>query len=643
MNLARLKRRAHRRMKAPSLDDAIFGGRWPRFLLRRSGFPVARALLSALLHLFEAAAMAMLFAPEYLTPLVTARLTLSISSGVLWAGTEGVRRDVRAALGAGARSSARSRLKQALRRGWLGSALVLIAGVYYLYASPHRPGYVTVVDAYILASCLRIAFSFPVRVMQAGAHAVRRVYRPFASFLLPDILDALSIFLLWRWFGPWSVPIGMVLVGLLKLAITWRYTASTLRQLDLAGASTVSPDPTFRAPERPTGSSLFWWIAGAAQTAPSWIVLGLWNTMGESESMAATLWVLYAIRPIAALLPRLGGVFYVDLVRARRMGELAELRLLHRLRWSLGGAGLCLGIVVALASQDLILGTALLSFYAVNGLFGLESVRVVAFARPIHSLAPTLLAVFPATLLLLDFSPILVVGAAAAIFGVGFLFLRRVIPRPDPELDSQRPTKGPEQGRPLSLLAWLSLEGRGVTTFLECSDSHSVARHLATDPQWRVTRLDRTCLLVFGPPSPSWPVATAGLIKRAFSGAEGSPAEGVLALAEKHVALQALATQLKTPVRDAHVVARDLRGLSASVVVLTRRRGSLSGTRSTNSLREARRSGFLRGSREAGALWEDGRMTLIAAVPRTADPSERVAVRELLFAQSVARTYSCQS
>ena len=130
MNLARLKRRAHGRMKAPSLDDAIFGGRWPRFLLRRTGFPVARSLLSALLHVFEAAAMAMLFAPEYLTPLVSARLTLSISSGVLWAGTEGVRRDVRAALAAGARGSARSRLKQALRRAWLGSALVLLSLIH---------------------------------------------------------------------------------------------------------------------------------------------------------------------------------------------------------------------------------------------------------------------------------------------------------------------------------------------------------------------------------------------------------------------------------------------------------------------------------------------------------------------------------
>lgn len=635
MNLAKLKRRARRRVSAPSLDDAIFGGRWPRFFLRRTGFPVARSLLSALLHVFEAAAMAMLFEREYLTPLVSARLTLSISGGVLWAGTEGVRRDVRAALGAGAQGSARWRLRQALRRAGLGSGLMFAAGFVYVYVAPHRPGHFTVVDAYILASCIRIAFSFPVRVMQAGAHAVRRVYRPFASFLLPDILDGLSIFVLWRWFGPWSVPIGIVLVGLLKLAITWRYTTSTLRQLKLTGTH-VAPASSFHATKRARGSSLAWWVAGAAQTAPNWIVLGLWSAFGDSESMAATLWVLYAIRPIAALLPRLGGVFYVDLVRARRSGELAEKRLLYRLRWSLSGAGLCLGVVVALSAQQLVFGAVLLSFYAVNGLFGLESVRVVAFALPRHSLASAALALIPASLLFFQLPPTLVVGAAVVSFAFGSFLLRRFIPRPQQELDGEREA-APTQARPLSLLAWLSLKGRSVTTFLECSDSHRVARHLASNPNWKVTRLDRTHLLVFGPPSPSWPVETAGLIKRARRGPESSAAEGALSHAGRHSILQTLAEQVKTPRHAQELIAQKLRALSSSVSVLTPRRGSLSGNGSTTLVREARRSCFLRGSRSASALWEDGRMALVAVVSRSASPSERAAVREFLFAQSVAR------
>ncbi|MFT5357214.1 MAG: hypothetical protein ACI9KE_004448 [Polyangiales bacterium] len=600
-------------------------------------------MLSSLLHALEAAAMALLFDAEYLTPLVSARLTLSVSSGVLWAGTEGVRRDVRAALSVGAPGSARVRLRQALRRGVLGSALVIAAGVYYVYASPYRPGYFTVVDAYILASCLRIALSFPVRVMQAGAHAVRRVYRPFASFLIPDLLDGFSIFLLWRWLGPWSVPIGMALVGLLKLAITWHYTSSTLRQLRLAGAGAFAAAHSPQVEARPRSSSLSWWVAGAAQTAPSWIVLGLWNALGESEAMAATLWVLYAMRPIAALLPRLGGVFYVDLVRARRMGELAEQRLLRRLRGSLGVAGLSLGLVAAFASQDLALAAALLSFYTVNGLFGLESVRVVAFAAPWRSLAPAALALFPAFLLWFDADSTLVVGVAAASFGLGVLSLRRLIPRPDPELDGERRTLGSEQteARPLSLIAWLSLEGREVTTLLKSPDSHHVARELAAESGLQVTRVDRSHLLVFGEPPKSWSVQTAGLVEGVFPGPTGSPAEGVLGLGEKHIALRSLAAQLKTPIRDARQVADDVRGLCESVVVLTPRRGSLPGRECADSLHEARRSAFVssvrRGANEGAALWEVGRMKFVAVIPRSADPAERAAVREQLLAQSVAR------
>lgn len=653
MNLSRLKRRARRRTKAPTLADAIFGLRWPPFLLRRAGFPVARALLSSLLHALEAAAMALVFDPEYLTPLVTARLTLSVSSGVLWAGTEGVRRDVRAALHVADEGSARHRLRQALRRGVGGAVLVFAAGCYYVYASPYRPGYFTVVDAYILASALRIALSLPVRVMQAGAHAVRRVYRPFASFLIPDVIDGFSIFILWRWFGPWSVPIGMGMVGLLKLAITWRYTASTLGRLRLAGAGKSAVARIPQESSRSWAAAASWWVAGAAQTAPSWIVLGLWDEMGDSEAMAATLWVLYAMRPIAALLPRLGGVFYIDLVRARRMGELAEKRMLRKLRGTLGVVGLSLGLVAALASQDLSLALALLAFYGVNGLFGLESVRVVAFAAPWRSLLPALVAVFPASLIGLGAGSGVVVGVASVSFALGMMLLRRLIPRPDAELDGAHP-RSPQQrlpqqcspqlgasARPLSLLAWLSLGGQEVTTLLRSSDSHRVARELAEDPRWWVTRMDKSHLLVFGAPPESWSARTAGLAERAFFSAQHTPVEGVIELAKKQRALRPLAAQLNTPVRDAGQLADDLRALCKLAVVLTPKDGALAGSECADSLREARRSAFVssvrRGKSEAAALWEQGRMKFVVVVPRSADPAERAAVRDELMTQSVAR------
>lgn len=616
-------------------------------MLRRAGFPVARALLSSLLHALEAAAMALLFDPEFLTPLVAARLSLSVSSGVLWAGTEGVRRDVRSALAASDEGAAQARLREALRRGVFGAVLVLAAGSYYVYASPYRAGYFTVVDAYILASALRIALSLPVRVMQAGAHAVRRVYRPFASFLIPDVLDGFSIFILWRWLGPWSVPIGMALVGLLKLGITWRYTASTLAQIRLAGRANIAPPRSAHRASRPRGSSLSWWLAGAAQTAPSWIVLGLWEALGDSEAMATTLWVLYAMRPIAALLPRLGGVFYVDLVRARRMGELAEKRMLRKLRWSLGVAGVCLGLLAALASQDLRLAAALLAFYAVNGLFGLESVRVIAFAAPWRSLAPALVALFPASLLWFGADSVLVVGVASAAFALSLVLLRRLIPRPDEELDGVVRRQEGELKRPLSLVAWLSLDGREVTTLLKSDDSHRVARELASDPRWGVTRVDRRHLLVFGAPPESWCAQTAGLVDSAFSTPPYSPADGVLELAEKHGALRLLATQLNTPIHDARRLAADLRALCGAVVVLTPKDGALPGRECADSLREARRSAFVssvrRGRNEAAALWEKGRMKLVAVVPRSADAVERAAIREKVFAQSVARAARLES
>ncbi|MFK8002823.1 MAG: hypothetical protein AB8H86_24780 [Polyangiales bacterium] len=638
-----MKRRARRRANAPSLADAIFGVRWPRFLLRRAGFPVARALLSSFLHALEAAAMALLFDPEFLTPLVTARLTLSVSSGVLWAGTEGVRRDVRAALAVSDEGGAQHRLRQALRRGVIGAALILGAGACYVYASPYRPGYFTVVDAYILASALRIALSLPVRVMQAGAHAVRRVYRPFASFLVPDIIDGFSIFILWRWFGPWSVPLGMGMVGLLKLAITWRYTASTLGRLRLTGPGSHGPSPSHPRPSRSWGATMAWWVAGAAQTAPSWIVLGLWDEMGESEAMAATLWVLYAMRPIAALLPRLGGVFYVDLVRARRMGELAEKRMLRKLRRTLGIVGLCLGLVAGFASQDMSLGLALLGFYSVNGLFGLEAVRVIAFAAPWRSLLPALVAMLPASLIWLGADSSLVVGVASASFAVGFVLLRSVIPRPEKELDEgqAQPARG-EAARPLSLMAWLSVDGREVTTLLRSIDSHRVARELAEDPRWRVTRLDRSHLLVFGTPPESWSAQTAGFAELAVSSAAHSPVDGVLELAQAQRALRPLAAQLSAPVRDAEQLMDELRAACDSLVVLTPKSGNLAGRECADSLREARRSAFVssvrRGRNDAVALWEKGRMKLVVVVPRSADPAKRAAVREQLMTQSVART-----
>lgn len=295
------------------------------------------------------------------------------------------------------------------------------------------------------------------------------------------------------------------------------------------------------------------------------------------------------------------------------------------------------------ASPDLSMAVALLAFYAVNGLFGLESVRIVAFAVPWRSLAPTALAVFPALLLWQGADSTLVVGAAAVAFALGFVVLPRLIPRPEPELDGVSGEVIAERAsdRPLSLVAWVSVRGRDVTTLLRSTDSHIIARELAADPRWGVTRVDRVHLLVFGPPPVSWSRQTAGLAEQAFSAEPGSPVQGVLTLAEKHRCLRALARQLKTPICAPLHLAERLRASCESVAVLSPDKGALPGEDCAEVLREARRSAFVssvrRGPNEAGALWEGGRMKLVAVVPRAADPTARAAIRELLLAQSVAR------
>jgi hypothetical protein len=485
--------------RQPDLASALFGGGEFAYGRYRLVAPILRSALSSFLHALEAAALVLIFDPDWLYPILSLRLFSAIGSGFLWGATEAVRQDIRTFVERAAWDDARRRYEEALGRGLLFAAVVLCVSAAWVLVFPAQVGVFSVIDAYALVLGVRLALSALARVVHAGPGALRRVPRPPWSMFVPDLLDGLGLFLFWRWAGPWSVALAVLASSVLNFTLSVWYSKRAVDE------SSLRPQqPRFRIQGlRSSAPWLTLGVLGLAFSIPHGMVL---RAAGEPSAL---FW--YSFRPLASLVSAVPMLYYVDLVRVRRVGIGAENHWVRHVRRAFSVAAVGLLVILETGRWTVDWGIPWY-FPLVLGVFSWSSAFLFqallrTLTRPISTR-----------------SAVVVVGSLLPSLGLWMAWVW--IPAPLPAqvlamsgavllgaavLDRHRGATVASvvrPGVPLSLVEWLESVPPGPVRVgvVEVSppfggrEASRLARLLAADSRRHVTRIGRRLLLVAEPP-----------------------------------------------------------------------------------------------------------------------------------------------
>jgi len=294
-----------------ALEEALLGGRFWRFALRRLWvFLFARGWATAL-HVLELTFLAEIFvARPFVASLALQNATLVIDA-FWWGALEGLRRRIRAiGMRADAQVLTTRYMTVAFFAGLLGCG-VPIARAAWRWRHGVAP---TMLDAYALVCLLRLALDMVLRAFYSGVYAYGRVHRPaWAAPVASTILLAVTI-ALWPWLAGWSFVAALLASVIGSRALLWRFS---LRAYRLAHV----PLPAWRwrwrgrgVDFRLIGESALAGTANLTTRLASVVLLGaVLPSLGTADAEVQLLaFVLHLAAPLILITTQWSFVFYHD-------------------------------------------------------------------------------------------------------------------------------------------------------------------------------------------------------------------------------------------------------------------------------------------------------------------------------------------
>ena len=354
-----------------ALEQALLGGQFWRFALRRLWvFMFARGWATAL-HVVELTFLAEIFSAR---PFVA---SLALQNGTLvldafwWGALEGLRRRIRAiGVRADAQVLTTRYMTFAFWAGVIGCG-VPVARAAWRWHSGMPP---TMLDAYALVCLLRLALEMVLRAFYSGVYAYGRVHRPaWAAPLAPTLLVGLTV-ALWPWLAGWSFVVALLVsvLGSRGLLAWFSLRAYRLAHVPLPRWRWRWPGRTFDF--RLVADSAFAGMANLTTRLASVVLLGaVIPSLGAADpEVQLVAFVLHLAAPLVLVTTQWSYIFYHDWKRLEADSAAALARQLHR-------ALLAVGVVIAAGAWGV---TALLvrGFTGGDGPWALVAPIVVALA-----------------------------------------------------------------------------------------------------------------------------------------------------------------------------------------------------------------------------------------------------------------------
>ena len=345
------------RDRVVALEEALLGGAFWRFALRRlSVFAFARAWGTAL-HVVELTFLTEIFvARPFVASLALQNATLVIDA-FWWGALEALRRRARAI---GVRAQAQvltTRYMTVAFIAGVAGCCVPLARMAWRWHDGTAP---TMLDAYALVCLLRLAIDMVLRTLYSGVYAYGRVHRPaWSAPISSTVLVGLTV-ASWPWLKGWSFVAALLVSVLCSRALLLRFTlrAYRLARVPLPAWRWRWRRSRARADWRLLGDSALAGVANLTTRLASVVLLGavLPSLDADDGQLQAVAYVLHLAAPLILVTSQWAFVFYHDWKRLEADVAAVLSRRLHRCLLAVAGgiAALAWGatVILVLAFTD---------------------------------------------------------------------------------------------------------------------------------------------------------------------------------------------------------------------------------------------------------------------------------------------------
>jgi hypothetical protein len=329
---------ASRVEQLPCLEDALFGTGAFRYALYRLRYVLVQAVLRTSFRFLEVALFASVLPFDILSSVLALRSIMLLGEGFWWGALETLRSDVR-------RLFSQGRLGQASQRAaqWLAFSVVLAIavsslGLLWVWFGPSPFQSFSVVDAYVLACCVRWSIDLLASAYHAGVYGVRRVYRPIWSLLLLDIADMATLGLAFWSLGIWGLSAALVVTGVVRALTLWSFTRRVYANLKLYVGT---PGWWFQSLLEKSVWSPRHSIEHASSNVIAQVdalfVIGILAAPGETEATLVLAALFHVITPLQSAAGAWSRLFYFDFKRLEAWNSRFLLqrfeRFLNRAAW----------------------------------------------------------------------------------------------------------------------------------------------------------------------------------------------------------------------------------------------------------------------------------------------------------------------
>ena len=385
--------------RRPFLEESLLTGRSWRYAVYRLRYVMARALLRTMLHLVEVVLFVNIFSTEAIGPILAVR-NLALAFGALWWGAlERLRAEVRAEALVGHVMAAKCAVDN-----WLALAMLIALaqqglGAAWVVFGPSPFSSFSIFDAYVLACCARLGLDTVSRTYHSGIFALKRVYRPWWSLIVVDVLDVAVVIALWPWVGLWGFSLSMLTVGALRTALSIHFAKRAY------ATSVLSVRPQRRNLFRGLRAQVWPWsqmlrdgLGNTVAQLDALLIVAMLSGPSDEPGLLLLVAFLHVLSPMLNAAFAWARVFYFDLKRV----ELWRMPLLQRrLERLLGHVALVIplpiGLVVALLlvlfwngrSAELVV--SVVAFVAARAWFAVRQVRAFSFGASTYLLRLALL------------------------------------------------------------------------------------------------------------------------------------------------------------------------------------------------------------------------------------------------------------
>ncbi|MCA9757830.1 MAG: hypothetical protein KDA27_18710 [Candidatus Eisenbacteria bacterium] len=342
-----LAREARRESRRPILEESILFGRTWRYLIYRLRIAGAARLLSWGVHLVEYLFLVQVFTSSNLALSLFVRNAILLGGSFWWGALEVLRSRLRSAPPA---PEDRVEIERWLTMASLLGVLCTLAASFCFVVVPLVSSRsMRVVDVYAFVSAFRLALDLIVRTFHSGVYARRRIYRPIGVVLGLELVGLVTVLVTWNHFGRWSFPVALALTTITSRFVILHFSRLGYRSLRI-------PTPRLgrlRTPSLTPAEARTMLAAGLSSSVSrigSALVLLL--LLGRTGSVTNIVAILHLLAPWIATAGLWPQVFYPDF---KRLQEPMAERMRWRLESALERASIYIGVSLAIFGVGAIL------------------------------------------------------------------------------------------------------------------------------------------------------------------------------------------------------------------------------------------------------------------------------------------------